>query len=101
MSDSEDDERGGTVGGDSENNANGSSTEVVVDEQLFEEGFDDIDDTETLEEGATLSGQPGKDQQEEAVVVDEALFEGENLEALNLEDDDSSNLALPSQDVMS
>jgi len=99
VSDSEGDERGGAVGGVSDN-TNGLTAGVVVDEQLFEGGFDDIVDTGTFEEGVASSGKLGIDHQDKTVEVDEALFDGEDLEALSLEDD-SSNLALPSEDTRS
>ena len=104
VSDSEDEDRGGALNGavggttsDSSDDVGGA--DVVVDEQLFEDGFDDIAGQTALEEvGVDTSGSMD-DAEQEHVDVDESLFDVDDLGTLNL--DDPNGLVLPSDDTAS
>ncbi len=85
VSDSEDDDRGGAVGGAS-GEANTGAASVMVDEQLFEEGFDDIVDPETMDGDGSSSSNLPSSSADQPVDVDESLFDVDDLGTLNLDD---------------
>ena len=78
---------------------NGEDVSMIVDEELFQEDFDDIPDHVLHNNASSMSNNVGAVCDGEQVDIDESLFDVDDMQTLNL--DDPTILDTPSDTVLS